>query len=73
MTNIWLSDHLNCEWERVSPCVYCKVCRVRLYQGTIPKNQEGKQEIADALDGAIKAIMARKAQAEEGIIHDDVG
>ena len=35
-----LTEHADCEWEEVPPCVYCGVHNVRLYQGTIPATKD---------------------------------
>lgn len=35
-----LIEHGEHEWEEIPPCVYCKPCRVRLYQGSIPAEKD---------------------------------
>ena len=35
-----LEEHKDHEWEGIPPCVYCKPCKVRLYQGSIPASKD---------------------------------
>lgn len=34
-----LQEHADHEWVEVPPCVYCKPCKVRLYQGELPEEK----------------------------------
>ena len=48
-----MTEHVTHTWVRVPPCVYCEDCNVRLYQGELPQNQQGKESIAAMLDAAM--------------------
>ena len=59
--NAILEAHAEHEWEEVPPCVYCKPCKVRLYQGSIPASKD--PELA----------AKRAACAHDNHAHDDYG
>ena len=58
-----ITDHKDHEWEFRKPCVYCKDCNIRLYQGKLPKDQEGKESVGKALDSLIKAARLQNSSS----------
>ena len=59
-----IKEHVDHEWERISPCVYCKPCGTRLYQGTIPKDKQSMLAL-DELIGAVKRQFGDESQEKE--------
>ncbi len=55
------TDHIDHEWVEVRPCVYCKPCGVRLYQGRLPKD---KAATARAMDEIVEKAAAKAEQRD---------
>lgn len=47
-------------WEAIGRCTYCSACMNRLYQGTPPKDEEGRE----ALLAFFRKISERAAQID---------
>jgi len=56
-----INSHKDHKWVEVPPCVYCDDCGVRLYQGTLPDNQD---EMADFLDALVIAINTSRTEED---------
>lgn len=47
-------------WERIGRCTYCSACMTRLYQGTPPKDEKGR----DALLAFFRKITEQAIQID---------
>jgi len=47
---------INHTWYEVKPCVYCKECNVRLYQGTVPEDKTDMIEFFKAIEVRFQAL-----------------
>jgi len=56
-----MMEHKDHIWVEVSPCIYCDDCNVRLYQGTLPDNQEEMCLFLDSLE-----VRGQQLLKEEG-------
>lgn len=42
-----ITEHRDCAWEQIGPCVYCADHDVRLYQGDLPDHKRTVPKCAD--------------------------
>lgn len=52
-------QHQACRWEEIGRCVYCAEHGDRLYQGSLPSDEDGKQALVDWMDKVLAQVGER--------------
>lgn len=69
-----LAEHADHPWVQRGRCVYCETCRVRLFQGKVPKTDGARRAFALMMDRVLDDAFddAREIEVDDEYCLDEV-